>query len=125
MAIHNTATLRNAQVDAYTTLVGSAGKLQIYDNVQPSAGGTATTKLAEFTTGTPFASAASAGVLSPNLPAATTGLAAGTATWYRLTTSAGTWIRDGAIADLGLNTATVSVSLSMTVTSWTITAANP
>lgn len=124
MPAHNTALLRNAQVDAYTTQVGSAGKLNIYDGTQPAAGGTATNLLAQFTTGTPFASGASVGVLSPNLPSATTGAIAGTATWYRLTTSAGVWIRDGVISELGLSTTAISVGLALTVNSWTITAAN-
>jgi hypothetical protein len=124
MATHNTATLRSAQVDAYTTLVGAAGKLNIYDGTQPAAGGTATNLLAQFTCGSPFAPSSSAGVLSPNIPAATTGAIAGTATWYRLTTSAGVWIRDSVITELGLSTTAISVGLALTVNSWTITAPN-
>ena len=124
MPTHTITALRNAQMDAYTTEMGSAGLLDIYDGAQPSAGGAATTLLAQFTCGSPFAPAASGGVLSPTLPANTTGLAAGTATWYRMMTSGGAWVRDGVIADLGLNTTTISVGLPMSVTSWTITAAN-
>lgn len=122
------ATLRNAQLDQITTAVGNAGKLQIYDGTRPATGGTATNKLAEFTLGTPFASAASAGVLSPNLPANTTGLLAGTATWFRITTSAGGFEIDGSVstsgADLNLNTTTISSGLTLSITGFTITRGN-
>ena len=121
-------TLRNAQLDAITTTVGNAGKLRIYDGTRPATGGAATTLLAEFTLGTPFAAGANAGVLSPTLPANTTGLAASTATWFRVITSGGTQVIDGSAGiggtDLILNTATISIGLTISVTSWTITRGN-
>jgi hypothetical protein len=127
MPHYNTA-LRNAQNDAITTAVGNAGKLQIYDGTQPAAGGTATNKLAEFTLGTPFSGASSASVLSPTLPANTTGLFAGTATWFRITTSAAAWVIDGTAGTSGteliLNTAVISIGLTVSVTGFTITAGN-
>jgi hypothetical protein len=122
-------TLRNAQLDAITTAVGNAGKLQIYDGTRPATGGTATTKLVEFTLGSPFASAAAAGVLSPTLPSGTTGITAGTATWFRITTSGGTFVLDGSAGisatDLILNTATISSGVNVTVSAFTITRGNP
>lgn len=122
-------TLRNAQLDAITTAVGNAGKLQIYDGTRPATGGTATTKLAEFTLGTPFSGSAASAVLSPTLPANTTGLAAGTATWFRITTSGGTFVIDGSAGtagtDLVLNSASISVGLTCSVTAFTITRGNP
>ncbi len=129
MATGNSTASRNAGLDArYTTSIGNAGKLQIYDGTRPATGGAATVKLAEFTLGTPFAAAAAAGVLSPTLPSSTTGLAAGTATWFRVTTSGGTFVFDGSAGtsstDLILNSATVSIGLSCSVTSWSITAGN-
>lgn len=121
--------LRNAQLDAITTAVGSAGKLQIYDGTRPATGGTATTKLAEFTLGSPFAAAASSASLSPTLPSNVTGLAAGTATWFRITTSGGTAVIDGSVgtsgADLNLNTTTISVGVTVSVTSFSIARGNP
>lgn len=127
MPSYNT-TLRNAKQDATTTAVGNAGKLQIYDGTKPAAGGTATNKLAEFTLGSPFAPSASGGVLSPTLPSNTTGLASGTATWFRVTTSAGAWVIDGTAGTSGtevlLNTATISPGLTVSVASWTITGGN-
>ena len=122
-------TLRNAQLDPITTAVGNAGKLQIYDGTRPATGGTATVKLAEFTLGSPFAPAAAAGVLSPTLPRATTGITAGTATWFRITTSGGTFVLDGSAGisatDLILNTATISSGVNVTVSAFSITRGNP
>ncbi len=122
-------TLRNAQLDAITTAVGNAGKLRIYDGTRPATGGAATTLLAEFTLGTPFSSAAAAAVLSPTLPADTTGVAAGTATWFRIVTSGNAAVIDGSVgtsgADLILNTTTISVAVTVSVTGFTITRGNP
>jgi hypothetical protein len=124
-------TLRNAQLDAITTAVGGGGKLQIYDGTRPATGGAATNKLAEFTLGTPFAPGAAAGVLSPTLPGNVSGLLAGTATWFRITQSGGSQVIDGSVSatggggDLQLNTTTISVGLTCSVTSFTITRGNP
>lgn len=122
-------TLRNAKLDANTTAVGSAGKLQLYDGTRPATGGTATNKLAEFTLGSPFAAAASSGSMSPTLPANVSGLLAGTATWARVTTSGGTFVMDLSVGTSGtevvLNTTSISVGVTVSVTSWTITAGNP
>lgn len=129
MAAGYSTALRNAKLDANTTAVGNAGKLAIYDGTRPATGGTATNKLAEFTLGTPFAPSSVAGVQSPTLPANTTGLAAGTPTWARVTTSAGTFVWDLSAGtsgtDIILNTATISVGVTVQVTGWTITAGNP
>ena len=128
MATGSSTAARNAGLDAkYTTSIGSAGKLQIYDGTRPATGGAATNKLAEFTLGSPFAPASAGGILSPTLPSATTGLFAGTATWARITTSGGTFVHDMSAGtsgtDLILNSASITVGLSVSVTSWTITAA--
>jgi hypothetical protein len=123
--------LRNAQLDAITAAVGNAGLLRIYDGTRPATGGAATTKLAEFTLGTPFALGAAAGVLSPTLPSSTTGLAASTASWFRVVTSGGTHVIDGSVTatggggDLTLNTTTISIALTVNVTSWATTRGNP
>ena len=120
--------LRTAQLDPITTAVGNAGKLRIYDGTRPATGGAATTLLAEFTLGTPFAPGAAAAVLSPTLPSSTTGVAAGTATWFRVVTSGGTQVIDGDAGTVGtdliLNTTTISIGLTVNVTSWTITRGN-
>ena len=122
-------TLRNATIDAITTAVGNAGKLILYDGTRPATGGTATNVLGTFTCGTPFAAGAAGGVLSPTLPANTTGSGAGAATWARLTTSAGVFVADlsvgTAATEVIVNTTTISVGLTLSVTSWSVTAGNP
>lgn len=126
-------TLRNAQLDAITTAVGSAGKLDIYDGTRPATCAVISTqnKLAEFTLGSPFAPAASAGVLSPTLPSDATGLASGTATWYRVWKSDGTTCEmDGSATvtggggDIQFATVTFSSGLTVHLSSWTITRGN-
>jgi len=128
MALGYSTTLRNAQLDAVTTAVGNAGKLQIYDGTRPATGGTATNKLAEFVLGTPFAAAASGGSLSPTLPSNVTALLTGTATWYRITTSGGTFVMDGSAGtsgtDLILNSASISSGATVSITAHTIGAGN-
>lgn len=121
--------LRNAQMDAITTFTGSAAKLRIYNGTRPATGGTATTLLAEFTLGTPFAPAASAAVLSPTLPANVNASATGTATWFRVVKSDGTThVLDGdagtAGTDLILNTASLNSGVAVSITGWTVTRGN-
>lgn len=116
-------------MDAITTFAGAGAKLRIYNGTRPATGGAATTLLAEFTLGSPFAPAASNGVLSPTLPADTTGSAAGTATWFRIVKADGTTqVIDGSVgtsgSDLNLNTTTISSGLTVSVTGFTITRGN-
>lgn len=128
MTIAYSTSLRTAKADAVTTAVGNAGKLAIYDGSRPASGGTATTKLAEFTLGSPFAPGASSGVLSPTLPSNVNAVAGGTATWFRVTTSGGTFVIDGSIStsgsDLNLVTTTIVSGQPVSITSWTITVGN-
>lgn len=125
MAAGYSVALRNAKLDANTTAVGAAGKLIIYDGVRPATGGTATNVLATLTTGSPFAPASSAGTQSPNLPTAVNASASGTATWFRVTTSGGTFVMDGSVgAEMTLNTTTITSGLQVSVTSWSITGGN-
>ena len=122
-------TLRNGKLNEITTTVGNAGVLTIYNGTRPATGGTATTALVAFTCGTPFAAAAASGVLSPTLPSATAAVATGTATWARLTTSGGTFVADFSVstagAEINLNSTSLTISVNVTLTSWTITDGNP
>lgn len=118
--------LRNAQLDAITTFAGNAALLRIYDGTRPATGGAATNLLGTFTLGSPFAPASSGGVLSPTLPANSSGSAAGTATWFRIVKADGTThVLDGSIgAEMTLNTTTISVGVTLSVTSFSITRGN-
>jgi hypothetical protein len=117
--------LRNAQLDAITTRAGNAALLRAYDGAQPITGGAATTKLAEWTMGTPFAAAAAAAVLSPTLPADTVGLSDGTCTWFRLVQSDGaTHVMDIPASQVVLNTSSVVTGQPTKVIAFTIQAGN-
>ena len=129
MAASYSTTLRNARQDAITTAAGNAAVLNIYDGTRPAFGGASTNLLASFTMGSPFAPASSGGVLSPTLPSNTTGVANGTATWARLQTSGGTAVIDMDVstsgAQINLNTTTISVGLTVSITSASMTEGNP
>jgi hypothetical protein len=117
--------LRNAQLDQITARAGNAALLRAYDGTRPATGGAATTKLAEWTLGAPFAPAAAAGALSPTLPADTTGLAIGTITWFRIVQSDGTThVTDFGMTEVSINDSAVTVGRTMQVTGFTITAGN-
>lgn len=129
MATGYAVTLRNSQLDAITAFAGAGAKLRIYTATQPATGGTATTLLAEFTLGTPFAAASSAATLSPTLPSATTGAAAGTAAWFRIVKADGTThVLDGTAGtsgtDLILNTTTISVGVAVSISAFSVTRGN-
>lgn len=118
--------LRNNRAAAITSTVGANGKLEIYGGTKPAVGGTEGTLLAVFTLAATFAPVPVNGVLSPTLPANTTGVANGTATWARVTKSDGTT----AVIDLTcglsgteivLNTVSITTGGAVSVTSWSIT----
>ncbi len=129
MTLAYSTTLRNAKLDAITTAVGASGKLRIYDGSRPATGGSATTLLAELTLNATFAPGASSGVLTLNsITSDTSADATGTATWFRIVTSGGTFVIDGSVgtsgSDLNLNTTSIVSGATVAVTSFTITAGN-
>lgn len=129
MALAYSTTLRNAMLDAITTAVGNAGLLRIYDGTRPATGGSATTLLAELTCGTPFAAGASSGVLTlGSITQDSSANATGTATWFRIVTSGGTFVIDGNVgtsgSDLNLTTTSITSGQPVSVTSFTITEGN-
>ena len=122
--------LRNAQLDAITTFAGNAALLRIYDGTRPATGGTATTKLAELTCGSPFAPSASSGSLTANsITQDSSADATGTATWFRIVKSDGTThVLDGSVgtsgADLNLTSTSIVATEPVSVTSLVITRGN-
>lgn len=120
--------LRDDRLVAITTRVGNAGLLRIYNGTRPATGGAATTLLGQLTCGSPFAPAPSSQVLTPTTPTQDSAAdASGTATWYRVLTSAAVFVMDGDVAagDMVLNTSTIVAGGPIAVTAWTITAGNP
>lgn len=129
MALAYSTTLRNTMLDAISTAAGNAALFRIYDGTRPATGGTATTLLAELTCGTPFAASAASGVLTVgSITQDSSANATGTATWFRLVTSGGTFVLDGNVgtsgSDLNLTTTSIVSGQPVSVTSWTITGGN-
>lgn len=134
MAISYSTTLRNAMLAEIDTQVNSGtagGFLRIYSGTKPAPGGTATTLLAELRFSDPAFGTPSNGVVSANAIADETAtLATGTATWFRVTNSSGTYVLDGTVgvtgsgADLILNSTSISANQIVKVSSFTITEGN-
>jgi len=131
MALGITATTRNNMLDEITALIdaGTAGFLRIYDGTRPATGGTATTLLAELTLNATSFPAASAGAMTANaITGDASANATGTATWFRLTDSAGAAVVDGDVgtsgSDLNLNTTAITSGVTVDVTSLVLTAGN-
>lgn len=129
MSLQLTTAVRNAELDAIAAQVGNAGKLKIYTGPQPAnANLVATgTLLSTHTLDSPFAPAASGGVLTPTLPADATAAASGTALYFRVTKSDDTVIGQGTVADSGtpdctINDADIIAGFPVRVLSWAWTA---
>ncbi|MEV0584091.1 hypothetical protein [Nonomuraea sp. NPDC050310] len=132
MTLRISNAVRSALANQVTTAIDAgagAGKLRIYTTAQPAGPDTAVgaqTLLAEFTLADPSFGAASNGVITlAGTPRSTTGLAAGTAAWFRVLDSNNVAVADGAVgtsgAELNLNTLTISVGVNVEITSGTIT----
>jgi hypothetical protein len=133
MALKYSTTLRNAQLDAITTAVGTSGILRIYSGSRPAnvAAAITGTLLAECVcNASAFAAAASGGVLTANAIANDSSAnASGTASHYRLFQSNGTTaVIDGDVstsgADLNLDNTSINSGQVVSITSFTITAGN-
>lgn len=133
MALAYTTTLRNSRLDAITTAVdggAGAGLLRIYDGSRPASGGAATTLLATLTFSDPSFGAASSGALTASaITQDSSADATGTATWFRVVTSAGTFIIDGSVgasgSDLNLTTTSIITGQPVSISSFVITEGNP
>lgn len=124
---------RNAACDAVGDRLNAGagpGTIDVRTGTQPASANDAAsgTLLATFTLADPAFGAASTGVktLDATPPLATTGLAAGTAGWFRAKDSDGNTVLDGAVTatggggELELNTTTVSVGLDLEITAGTL-----
>jgi len=130
MALAFSTSLRNARADAITTAISTSGLFRIYDGTRPASGGTATTLLAELALSATAAAAASSGVLTFNsITQDSSANATGTATWFRLVTSGGTFVVDGNVgtsgSDLNLTTVSIVSTQPVSVTSCVLTEGNP
>lgn len=125
-------TVRNAGLDAITTAIGSNGLLRIYNGTRPASGGAATTLLAQLALSATAAPSASGGVLTFSaITSDASADATGTATWFRITTSGGTFVIDGDCgiggsgAELILASTSITAGQLVAVQQCIITAGNP
>lgn len=130
MTLAYSSAIRNARLDAITSAVGGSAFLRIYSGTRPATGGATTTLLAELTCNATFAPSASGGVLTLNsITQDSSANATGTATWFRVVTSGGTFCFDGDVgtsgSDLNLTTTSITAGQPVSVTSFTITEGNP
>ena len=118
---------RNAGVDAMLALAnaGGAGSIQIRSGTQPATAGTAASGalLVTIPLANPGFTAASAGTgVVASTPRTATGVANGTAGWFRVLSGGGATVFDGSVTatggggDLTLATTTVSIGLEVNVT---------
>lgn len=133
MAIDLSTAAQNAIVNAITALMDAdvgAASIQLRTGASPGANNAATgTLLATLAFNDPSFAAAVLGVATmDNTPVlSTTGVAAGTAGYFRITDNSGDVIMDGTITvtggggDLEMNTTTISVGLTVEITAGTIT----
>jgi hypothetical protein len=131
MAFGLATATRNAACDAVANRVnagGGAGTVQIRTGSRPAtANDTATgTLLAAVTLVNPAFGAAASGVAALADPPAVSGVADGTATWFRMLNSTPATVLDGSVTatggggDLTLNTTTISTGLSVDITGGSI-----
>ena len=134
MALQYSVTVRNAQLDAVETTVGTAPLLRIYSGSAPAncAAAASGTLLAEATLPSDWMEAASSGskALSGTWQDASAN-ATGTAAHWRLYDSAGTTCHaqgtvtvTGGGGDMTLDNTSIASAQSVTITSFTITAGN-
>lgn len=135
MALSLPTAVRNALADTFVDRFDAGpgpGTIQIRSGTRPaSANDTATgTLLATVTLADPaFGNSGASVVGRADLvdPAAATGVADGTATWWRGADSTGATVTDGSVTatggggDLTLNTTTISTGVSVDVTGGSIT----
>ena len=134
MALQYSVTVRNAQLDAVETTVGTAPLLRIYSGSAPAncAAAASGTLLAEATLPSDWMAAASSGskALSGTWQDASAN-ATGTAGHWRLYDSGGTTCHaqgtvtaTGGGGDMTLDNTSIASAQSVTITSFTITAGN-
>lgn len=130
MALGYAVAVRSAMLQALVDYAGANAKVRMYTATRPATGGTATTQLAELTCGATLGTV-SAGVLTFSaITQDSSADATGTATWFRVVKSDGTThVTDGNIAtsgsDMNLTTTAIVATQPVSISSWTITEANP
>jgi hypothetical protein len=121
MSLTLATTARSSMAVALNGLITPGSKIEIRDGTRPAGPGTTATGtlLATIVLKNPAFTEGSNGVLTIADPDAVTGVATGTATWFRLLTSANVAILDGKVTNNAgtgdLKLATTSITTGLTV----------
>lgn len=127
MAIQLSTNVRNAMVDVYDTTIGTTARLYLYTSTPPSscAAADSGTTLSILTLPATYVGAGSNGTVSiANGPWTGTGIAAGTAGYYRIKDSSQTTTHEqGTVGtgseDLALDNAVIASNQAISITTWT------
>lgn len=140
MTVQWSTSVRNALLDQWETTIGVSAKVQVWTGTQPANCATAAsgTKLAEWTLDSDWAAAAASGSKNMQKSAATvttsnfyttTGLAAGTAGYYRIVDSAGTTCHEqgtvtatGGGGDMTIDNTSIASGQTVNITGYSKTA---
>lgn len=124
--------VRDAELAAIAAAInaGAAGLLRIYDGARPATGGAATNLLAELTLSDPCEATITGGVFTFDaITADASANGTGTATWFRIVTSAAAFVVDGSVGtvgeDINFNSVSFVIGGNVAVTSLVWTAGNP
>jgi hypothetical protein len=119
--------LRNNMLDEITSYAGTSAVLTIYAGTQPTGGATPGTALAVLTCNvTAFAGSAAAGTLTLNaITADSAANATGTASYFRITQSGGTWVMDGDISSTAVGTGDLQLDSTAIVLNGTVNLSGP
>lgn len=130
MALGLATALRTTRATAILNAIdaGTAGLLRIYDGVRPATGGSVTNLLAELTLSDPCGTVLNGVLTFSAITQDSSANATGTATWFRIVTSAAAFVLDGSVgtsgADLNLTTTSVTTGQPVQVTSLVFTEGN-
>lgn len=131
MALQYSVAVNNARLDAVETATGASAKLRIYTGAAPAncAAAATGTLLVDMALPADWMSAASAGSKAKLGTWSGTGVAAGTAGYFRIVDNAGTTAHlQGTCGigtgDLQLDNTNIAISQAVTVNTFTLSAAN-
>jgi len=131
MALGLATALRTTRATDIVTAIDAgagAGLLRIYDGVRPATGGSVTNLLAELTLSDPCGTVTNGVLTFSAITQDSSANATGTATWFRIVTSAAAFVLDGSVgtsgADLNLTTTSVTTGQPVQVTSLVLTEGN-
>ena len=131
MALQYSVAVNNARLDAVETATGASAKLRIYTGAAPAncAAAATGTLLVDMTLPADWMAAASSGSKAKAGTWSGTGVAAGTAGYFRIVDNAGTTAHiQGTCGigtgDLQLDNTNIAISQTVTVNTFTLNAAN-